>query len=36
MLLPIGGKRAKDDAKAQTPKKAEKSVRAPARSKKAG
>jgi DNA end-binding protein Ku len=36
MLLPIGGKRAKDEAKVQPPKKAEKSVRAPARSKKAG
>src|ERR1700738_4791542 len=37
MLLPISGKRAaKEEAKAAAPKKADKSVRAPARSKKAG
>src|SRR5665811_1083847 len=37
MLLPISGKRAaKEEARAQEPKKAEKPVRAPARSKKAG
>jgi DNA end-binding protein Ku len=36
MLLPISGKRAKEEAKAQAPKKAEKPVRAPARAKKAG
>jgi DNA end-binding protein Ku len=37
MLLPISGKRvAKEEAKAPAPKKAEKPVRAPARSKKAG
>jgi DNA end-binding protein Ku len=37
MLLPISGKRAaKEEAKAQPPKKAEKPVRAAARSKKAG
>jgi DNA end-binding protein Ku len=37
MLLPITGKRAaKEEAKAQEPKKAEKPTRAPARSKKAG
>src|SRR6478736_5943929 len=36
MLLPISGKRARDEAKGQAPKKAEKPVRAPARSKKAG
>jgi DNA end-binding protein Ku len=37
MLLPISGKRAaKEEAKAQTPRKAEKPARAPARSKKAG
>ena len=37
MLLPISGKRAaKEEAKTQSPRKAEKSVRAPARSKKAG
>ena len=37
MLLPISGKRtAKEEAKAQEPKRAEKPVRAPARSKKAG
>jgi len=37
MLLPISGKRAaKEEAKVQQPKKAEKPVRAPARSKKAG
>ena len=37
MLLPISGKRgAKEEAKVQAPKKAEKPVRAPARSKKAG
>jgi DNA end-binding protein Ku len=37
MLLPISGKRAaKEEAKTQTPRKAEKPARAPARSKKAG
>ena len=37
MLLPISGKRAtKEEAKTQSPRKAEKPVRAPARSKKAG
>jgi DNA end-binding protein Ku len=37
MLLPISGKRAaKEEAKVPAPKKADKSVRAPARSKKAG
>ena len=37
MLLPISGKRAaKDEAKAPAPKKVEKPVRAPVRSKKAG
>jgi DNA end-binding protein Ku len=37
MLLPISGKRAaKEEAKAQAPKKGEKPVRAPVRSKKAG
>jgi len=37
MLLPISGKRAaKEEAKTQAPKKADKPVRAPARSKKAG
>jgi DNA end-binding protein Ku len=36
MLLPISGKRAKEEPRAQEPKKAEKPVRAPARSKKAG
>jgi DNA end-binding protein Ku len=37
MLLPISGKRAaKEEAKTQAPRKAEKPVRAPARSKKAG
>ena len=37
MLLPISGKRTvKEEAKAPEPKRAEKPVRAPARSKKAG
>jgi DNA end-binding protein Ku len=37
MLLPISGKRAaKEEAKAPEPKRAEKPVRAPGRSKKAG
>jgi DNA end-binding protein Ku len=37
MLLPISGKRAaKEEPKIQEPKKVEKPVRAPARSKKAG
>jgi DNA end-binding protein Ku len=36
MLLPISGKRAKEEAKVPAPKKAEKPVRAPVRSKKAG
>jgi DNA end-binding protein Ku len=36
MLLPISGKRAKEEPKVQERKKAEKPVRAPARSKKAG
>jgi DNA end-binding protein Ku len=36
MLLPITGKRAKEEAKKQEPKKAEKPARAPARSRKAG
>jgi len=36
MLLPIAGKRAKEEAKVPEAKKAEKPVRAPARSKKAG
>src|ERR1700716_3385256 len=36
MLLPISGKRAKEEPAVQEPKKAEKSARAPARSKKAG
>src|SRR5258708_10485082 len=36
MLLPISGKRAKEEPRVQGPKKAEKSARAPARSKKAG
>jgi len=36
MLLPISGKRAKEEPKVQAPKKAEKPVRASARSKKAG
>jgi DNA end-binding protein Ku len=36
MLLPISGKRAKEEPKVQAPKKPEKPVRAPARSKKAG
>jgi DNA end-binding protein Ku len=36
MLLPISGKRAKEEPKVQAPRKSEKSVRAPARSKKAG
>jgi DNA end-binding protein Ku len=36
MLLPISGKRAKEEPKVQAPKKVEKPARAPARSKKAG
>lgn len=36
MLLPISGKRAKEEAKKEEPKKAEKPARAPARSRKAG
>src|ERR1700761_8819310 len=36
MLLPISGKRAKEEPKVQAPRKSEKPVRAPARSKKAG